>query len=152
MAGTSIDFEIDDRQVRQTLDRLIQAGVDLTDPMREIGEILLQHTQERFARGNSPAGVPWAPLDAKYRRSKRKRKSRGADAILVLDDELRGGLAYDSGADWVELGSNRIYAATHQFGAPDRGIPRRPFLGFSADDHLAIEEILAKYLAEAAGR
>ena len=40
MAGTHIKIDIEGRQVHQTLDRLIQAGVDLTDPMREIGENL----------------------------------------------------------------------------------------------------------------
>ncbi len=90
MAGTSIKIELDDRRINKVLDQLIRAGVSLAEPMAEIGEQLLANTQDRFDAQESPDGVPWAPLSDKYLKSKRKRKSRGADAILVLDDHLHG--------------------------------------------------------------
>jgi len=152
MAGTHIRIELDDRQVRQALDRLLRATRDLSDPMAEIAEVLLENTQKRFERGQAPDGTPWAPLSPKYRRSRRKRRSRGADAILVLDDHLRGELHATSGRDWAEVGSSRIYAATHQFGDPRRNIPARPFLGLDDQDLANIHEILAEYLENATRR
>ncbi len=150
MSGTSIEIDIDDRQVNAALDQLIRAGVSLADPMREIGEEVLASTQDRFDLQQSPDGVPWAPLSEKYLKSKRKRKSRGADAILVLDDHLHGELAYNSGDDWMEITAPQVYAATHQFGDDTRNITARPFLGFSDDDMSTIHGILAEYLDEVA--
>jgi phage virion morphogenesis protein len=152
MAGTYINFDIDidDRQVKATLDRLIRAGVSLVTPMRNIAEELLNSTQDRFDLQQSPDGVPWAPLSEKYLKSKRKRESDGADAILVLEKHLRGELAYNSGDDWMEITAPRVYAATHQFGDDSRNIEARPFLGISDDDMSTIHGILAAYLGEVA--
>lgn len=147
MAGTSIKIELDDQRINQALDQLIRAGVSLAEPLAEIGEQLLANTKDRFETGQSPDGVPWEPLSDRYIKSKRKQKSRGVDAILVLDDHLRGELGYNSGDDWMEITAPQIYAATHQFG---RGkIPARPFLGLSDEDLDYIHEVLAEYLAEA---
>jgi phage virion morphogenesis protein len=150
VAGTSIKIELDDRKVSAVLDRLIRAGVSLAEPMAEIGEQLLVNTQDRFEAQESPDGIPWAPLSEKYLKSQRKRKSRGADAILVLDDHLRGELAYNSGDDWMEITAPQVYAATHQFGDPSRHIEARPFLGFSEDDMDYVHQVLAEYLDETA--
>ena len=47
-------------------------------------------------------------------------------------------------ADWSPTesvaGTNLIYAATHQFGDPDRDIPARPYLGASGEDNRFIVE------------
>ena len=72
------------------------------------------------------------------------------------------------GSDTVAMGSNKKYAATHQFGAsfgrPKKAkalaiptiagvifakkvtLPARPFLGLSADDEGDLRNILADYL------
>ena len=52
-----------------------------------------------------------------------------------------------SGAS-VEVGSNLVYAATHQFGDPDRRIPARPYLGLSADDERDIEALKNRVVAD----
>lgn len=150
MAGTSIKIELDDQRINKVLDQLIRAGVSLAEPMAEIGEQLLANTQDRFDAQESPDGVPWAPLSDKYLKSKRKRKSRGANAILVLDDHLHGEMAYNSGDDWMEITAPQVYAATHQFGDDSRNIEARPFLGFSQDDMDYVHQVLAEYLDETA--
>ena len=146
MAGTSIEIELDDQRINQVLDQLIRAGVSLTKPMADIGDQLLANTKGRFETGQSPNGVPWAPLSDDYIKSKRKRKSGGADAILILDGHLSGEMGLNSGDDWMEITAPQVYAATHQFGRDN--IPARPFLGFSDEDMDYIHQVLAEYLAE----
>ena len=66
---------------------------------------------------------------------------------VVLHSALRGTLAYQVGADWVEVGSPLVYGATHQFG---RGpIPARPYLGLSADDEVDIHDEILDFIEDA---
>lgn len=144
MAGASISVEYDDRAVINALQGLIDAGADMKTAFSDIGEYLRLAHDDRFEAQESPDGTPWEPLNPKYA----ARKKKNADKILILDEFLRDTLAYEADADGVEFGSNRIYAATHQFGADDRGIPARPFLGISDDDEAEILEILRDFLAD----
>lgn len=145
MAGADISIEIDDREVRLAFDRLISAGGNLEPAFRDIGEYLLVSHRRRFENQVDPDGQPWAPLSEDYQA--RKRKNR--DKVLVFEGELFGQLSYDARGDRLEFGSNRIYAATHQFGAPDRGIPARPFLGLSDDDQREILAIIEDHIDRA---
>jgi len=45
MAGASIRIDIDDREVKHALERLLRRTGDLSDPMREIAEVLLGSTR-----------------------------------------------------------------------------------------------------------
>lgn len=142
MAGARVTLEVDDRQVLSVLDRLIERLGDATPALRDIGEALLNSHRRRFEEQTAPDGTPWAPLSPSYQAKKKK----NADKILVLDGSLSGLLTYQVSPDGLELGTNRIYGATHQFGDPARNIPARPFLGLSADDRAKVLEIFSKYL------
>ena len=113
MAGARIRIEIDDAQARAALDRLAKAGTDLTPAMKEIGETLINSTRQRFFDHEAPDGTPWAPLTETTRR----RKTRNVSLILTEEGTLRGGIAYQAGADSVLVGSPDVRAGTHQFGA-----------------------------------
>lgn len=145
MAGAQISIEADVSDVLATLSALQAAAGNTQGLWQDAGEYLLQSHRERFDRAETADGQPWAPLSARYQR----RKKRRADQILVLDAFLRDQLAYHASADGLDLGSNRIYAATHQFGAEDRGIPARPFLGLSDDDRAEILELAKQHLSAA---
>ncbi len=161
-----INIQLDDRRLRRALAETIEAGRDLSPAMRNIGELLLNSTRERFDTQRSPEGVPWAPLSETTRR----RKRRNVDKILTERGHLRGTIAHRAGRDFVEVGSSRVHASTHQFGAkkgafggvrtslPGRSffqpipwgdIPARPFLGVSADDEAAIRTEIADFISGA---
>ena len=155
------NFEFDDRSVLHALNRLVLAGEDMTPGMIRIGEYLLRSTRERFVSKTAPDGSPWAPLsDVTV-----KRKTRGADSILLESGELFQGLNFNAGPDFAEAGSPLAYADTMQhraaqgeFGANSRGgpipwgnIPARPFVGLSNDDREEVEFIIADYIREAFG-
>lgn len=145
MAGARIELDIDDRPVQAALERLLEAGRDLSPALQDIGEYLQLAHDDRFREEVAPDGTPWAPLSPRYRR----RKRRNADKILMLDGFLRDLLRYREDGQTLEFGTARPYGATHQFGDPDRNIPARPFLGISDDDEIEILAILRDHLAEA---
>ena len=88
------------------------------------------------------------------------RKKKNKDKILTEEGHLRRLLSVQAGKDDVEVGSTRIYAGTHQFGArrgayraTTRGAPipwgdilARPFLGVSDGDKKTILKIIQKHL------
>jgi len=76
---------------------------------------------------------------------------------------LMGSISTDHGKDFAEIGTNRVYAPTHQFGAqkgefgtssrggpiPWGDIPARPYLGISPADESDILALARKHLADA---
>jgi hypothetical protein len=65
-----IQIELDDTDLRQALARLQEAVGDLSPVMRQIGELLVDRTRQRFREGKAPDGSAWAPntLEAFMRR------------------------------------------------------------------------------------
>ncbi len=145
MAGASvgIDIQYDTRQIEQALHRLAKAGQSMDMVFADIGEYLLESTKQRFADEVDSDGLPWEPL------SSHTHKDRNADRILLEHGDLMDSLHYNSGADHVELGTNLIYGATHQFGDDSRNIPARPFLGISAADEDTILDLMERHLLDA---
>lgn len=147
MAGITLDFRIDDKQVMRALGELNQRGRDAQPAMAAIGEDLDRATRARFDEQISPSGDPWEPLSDAYR----KRKPQRQDEILVLNGYLRDTNRYDAGPDYLEYGTDRIYGASMHFGDEERGIPERNWLGFSSDDEENAIETLLDYLGEPLG-
>ena len=142
MTGVTLKIDFDDRALRTELARLKRQAETLRPALTAIGEYLLEATEDRFAAQVDPEGRPWAPLSPRYK----KRKRRQQDLILVLDSYLKGTLAKRVSAGRLEIGSNRIYAATHQLGDEGRNIPARPFLGLAGEDKAEILAIIEDHL------
>ena len=151
-----IKIEVQDAELQHGLQALIETGLDLTPVMADIGEALLNSTRQRFSDQISPEGEAWSPLSHVTKARKKKNK----DKILTEEGRLRRLLSVQAGKNYAEVGSTRIYAGTHQFGAergaygttqrgapiPWGNIPARPFLGASDDDKKTILEIIKKHL------
>lgn len=143
MAGASLSFEYETGPAVAFLRRLAEHIDDLSPVLGQMGEYLVDATRDRFDDQAAPDGTPWAPLSEGYAR----RKKKNADKILVLDGILRNTIAYNVGPHDLEVGTNRIYGATHQFGRDQ--IPARPFLGVSAEDDVELLELLREYVETA---
>jgi phage virion morphogenesis protein len=141
MAGARLVIDGSTAPVLAVLNELIRRGQDLREPFAAVGEYLRRSHDERWARGVDAAGDPWADLNPDYQ----ARKPKHADKVLVLEGYLRDSLLYQADADSLEFGTNSIYGATHQFGAEERGIPARPFLGLSDEDEAEILAIFSDY-------
>ena len=138
MAGASVRVRVDDKRVREALDRLVRAGGNMEDALADIGEHLIRSHRDRFARGVDPEGRAWQPLKP----GSRARKRKNADKVLIESGMLMESLHYNVAPDRLEFGTDRIYGATHQFGRPEANIPARPFLGISREDEAEILNII----------
>lgn len=146
----SIKIDIDDRALLRGLARLRAQMGNLTPVFADIGEYLIRETDNRFRDQKAPDGSPWQDLKPATWKRKKNRK------ILTERTRLRGSLAYQAGPDRVEVGTNVVYGAIHQFGGKaGRGgsaeIPTRPFLGINDADRREIGEIVQDYLRRAWG-
>ena len=127
-----------------------------------IGASLVASTEHRFETGTGVDGSPWPE-------SIRAQLTGGK--TLVDTGRLRGSITHNATARMVEVGTNVIYAAIHQFGGdivPKTAkalrfkvggkwamtkkvtIPARPFLGIDEDDEKEIILIGEDWLREAA--
>ena len=152
--NTDTNSELD--QMVSRLDKM--SGLNKAGVMNAIAEGLRTSTQERFRTGTDPEGRRWTP-------SIRAEKGNGN----TLDDsgDLKNSIRAKADATGAAVGTNKIYAATHQFGdertirakkgkylkfqVGDRTvytpsvrvhIPARPFLGISDSDETEIRELL----------
>lgn len=160
---TGVRIEVDDATVKAGLAQLAARGADLRPVLQAIGARLVANTLGRFEDGRDPAGVPW-------KRSARAKRQAGQ--TLIDSGRLRSSITFRlPSATSLEVGTNVVYAAVHQFGATIRPkakkalrfnipgvgwrqaaevkIPPRPFLGFSADDFDDVSDILARHLRAA---
>jgi len=158
MAGASITLTIDDSQVQRALRGIAAIGRSPAQLLGAISVGLVRNTQDRFDEETAPDGSRWVALNPLYASGKRRPGIlRESGMSGGLQDSISGEVQGHS----VIVGSNKIYAAVHQFGATitPRGakalhfmmggqkivarsvtIPARPYLGLSARDEETIQE------------
>lgn len=167
----SITISVDDKAITDALHELQSKVIDLRPVLIDIGEILLNSTEDRFEQGVDPTGKPWVTLQPWYQEDKKKNKGK----ILLLEGKLYSSLAIKVSDDAVSVGTNVPYAAIHQFGGVIRPkkakflavggfdsdgkakggakhvtIPARPFLGVNDEDkdfilHAVLDHIAAAW-------
>lgn len=113
MAGVSLSITIKDQGIKRLLSDIQRRMGDLTPAMKIIGQIVRTSIVRNFEKGGRPS--KWAPLSPA---TLARRKGR---AKILMDRGMGGGLAgsiHDrADRDSVTVGTNKIYAAVHQFGA-----------------------------------
>ncbi|MDC7787976.1 phage virion morphogenesis protein [Rhodoplanes sp. TEM] len=166
MAGATLETTIDDAVVLKAFAALQRLMTDTTPVLRAIGTGLVENTHTRFEEARDPQGNAWAALNPDYAPLKR---GPGTLRESAMRGGLMGSITFRAARDSVEVGTNKIYAAVHQFGAtiePVKAshlvfrlasglqfrdsvtIPARPFLGISKAD----EETIADTIADAIDR
>ncbi|MGE4545832.1 MAG: phage virion morphogenesis protein [Pedobacter sp.] len=178
MAGAQqiFDGSFDDDAVQKRLRDIERAAGDLTPAMKNIGEHMLQSTEENFRTETGPDGQPWQDVSPATRARKRHQK------VLTESGHLRGTVNYRANRKSVRVGTNAPYAEPHQFGFDgivqvpqqnrlvkqafgkklkhpvwatvgafsfEQHIPQREFLGIGRDDTAEIVSILEDHFAGA---
>lgn len=138
------------------LSEMEAASSDLTPLMDNIGALMEQTTRDRIESTNvAPDGTPWPQS---------LRASEDGGPTLFDSGRLAASITHIAGRTSVEIGSNLIYAGTHQEGAtivPKSAdvlsfrlpngqfvqvdqvtIPARPFLGLSTEDEQDIDALV----------
>jgi phage virion morphogenesis protein len=143
MAGAKIHLDYDASTTIAALDyvssRLDSDGRQLL--LSHIGEYMVGSTRDRAARQVDPDGRRWRALSPAYARWKQKK--RPGVPILKFDNHMIGDqftFQLDGDAA-VDIGTNAIYGAKHQFGPP-----ARVWLGVSDEDDEEIVLITRDHL------
>ena len=148
-----LDFTFSDT-LTPALDRARKAALDFTPVMGAIADYMRSTTVLRFETETGPTGAKWQP-------SQRALEEGGL--TLTKSGELKLSMTADSDATSAITGTNKIYAAIHQFGGTIRPrtsralrtpfgprasvtMPAREFLGFSPDDVTEIEAMLGDHI------
>lgn len=165
MAGAAIEITANDKKVTELLERIRKKLGDLTPAMKIIGSTVRASVIRNFEKSGRPS--KWK----KHSRLTEKRRGKGAK--ILMGQGLAGGLAasinYKADKDNVKIGTNKIYAAVHQFGAkkgsfgtvaanikahtrkmklPWGDIPARPFLVVQKEDWGEVTEALIEFLLD----
>ena len=170
MTGASIGIRLQDEGFADGLARLAALGASSGPLMHAIGVGLVEAVHKRFERAQDPDGHPWKPLSPAYAEGK-----RGAGILrgAAMQGGLMGSITFAAGPGSVRVGSNKVYAAIHQFGgaivpkgsrplrfhlgkrvvfARKVTIPARPYLGFGPAERLVVTEALETELRQAMGQ
>lgn len=144
--------------LKEAMERAAKKMANHKELLLLCGEVIIDGTLQRFQDEEAPDGTKWAP-------------TRRGGKILTDTAGLRSSIDSAVALDSVYVGTNKKYAAPHQFGAtikpkkgkylkfktPDGGwvsvrqvtIPQRAFLGISEKDKEALAETMNDYLADA---
>lgn len=149
---SKVDIQFTNGTVLQVLNSLLDKLDDLSEPMNDIAAVLESATEGAFAAEADPTtGQAWVSLSDTYLKANPKRQ--GGKILQASAGGLAASVTADSGDFWASIGSNKIYAAIHQFGGTDdmpagpAGIPARPYLGVSREDEQSMLGFLAAYLS-----
>jgi phage gpG-like protein len=114
--------------VRDAFDAGLETG------LVELHSSVLKAVLRNMARGQDALGNSWEPIKASTLQSRKVRTS--STAPLVDTGDLRGDIASTSEVNTSELtaviGTTKKYGKTHELGAPEAGIPRRPIFAPAA--------------------
>lgn len=141
MTGAAVRMDLaQDPRVARYLDRLAQFDVE---PLLEgLGAEVESQTRRRIQSDKaSPSGEPWDGWSEAYAETRHSGQS-----LLQSLGPLLNSISYQVQGDSVLVGSPLIYAATHNFGDPKRGIPQREFLGVEGQDFEDLIGICEDYL------
>ena len=129
MSGIAGKFDVTGlQQLNAAVSRL--ANVDSTQILTAMGSLIEQQTKDRIeTQKQSPTYGAWDDWSPGYEATR-----HGNHSLLRNNGDLLDSIQYTVTGGEAEIGTNLIYAKTHQFGDEDRNIPERRFLGVSEND------------------
>lgn len=163
----SIRLDGDVRKLMKKLSHL--ENVDIKGASLTLAEALRTSTRERFKEQKSPEGKPW---------TKSIRATREGGTTLTDSAGLKNSIKSTADGSGFAVGTNKVYARTHQFGEKGRKVtiraktskglvfqvggrwirkkqvtvnikvPERPFLGISEEDMREIKGTLEDIISE----
>lgn len=149
MAGVQLRVDLERQDLSELAARLRRLGGSLRGPLAAAGELLRSQAVEAFETEASPGGTAW---------SESGRAAREGGQTLSDTGDLKNSLDTAVFPDRVEVGSNKVYSAIHQFGgeAGPRSrrvmLPARPFLPDAASvDQGELEAIFERHIRRVLG-
>lgn len=146
MAGTAITITTNADKVADGIYAIAKRCGSALPAMQIIGATVESSVVKNFQAGGRPDG--WTPLSPVT-----LAKKKGGSILIGKGHAggLMGSISYQASDDYVIVGTNKVYAAIHQFGGmAGRGrkvkIPKREFLLVQDEDWDEIRDELADYI------
>lgn len=143
--------------LQQRLDRVKRMALSgESDPMLiRIAEKMKTAVDQNFQKGQDPYGNRWARLSINSTLLNRR-----GDKPLRDTGALQRSVTYAAGNGFAKVGTNTIYAPTHQYGAkkgsygnmtnkspiPWGDIPARPFFGINDKNRALYKKMILDYI------
>lgn len=136
MTGVTLEVNTKDLdRIQRRLNRL--AGFSAAQLLADIGGHVESSTRRRIGQEKvGPGRQRWASWSPAYAATR-----HAGQSLLQGEGDLLDSISSLVIGDTVEVGSNLVYAATHQFGDDSRSIPARPYLGLSSEDVSGIDRL-----------
>lgn len=161
MSGVALRYDLAMDGALRAFGDLASRAASTRPLMDAIGVYLQSETRMRFEDQVGPDGVAWRPS---------QRAIEQAGQTLVDTGRLRDSITHLAEDGAVEVGTDVLYGAIHQFGgrieprtasalrfrigerwvtAGRVDMPARPYLGLAPEDEPAIAELVGAYLLDA---
>lgn len=143
MSGESITITADTSALDRLQDQLRKLSAwQSSNLLDNVGAIVESQTRRRISdEKTAPDGTSWAPWSERYAKTRNANQSLLVSQGYMLDTLLHQSV----GRSDVEIGSNKVYAPTHQAGSSR--IPERPFLGLSRSNEDEVVSVVEDWLA-----
>lgn len=127
------------KDIEKGLKELAENAKNKRKILRELGHTVVNYIDETFETEGKHIGNKWVDWSDYYKKVRQK-MGRGEGGILSREGELRESIDYSVNGDSVIIGTNKVYAAIHNFGSDgenkkgiDMNIPKRTFMEFTDD-------------------
>ena len=127
---------LNDHLVMTSMEHMSEKGMNLTEPLNDIGRLLVESTHTTIDEEGRPEH--WPPPAADY-----------GHPLLYDTGDLYQSIWYTTeGGNSVRVDDGVSYAHFQQLGT--KTLPPRPFLMIQQEDYLEVENILATHLTPGA--
>lgn len=145
MLSKQFEYKINDKLIIKFLKDCHKQLDDLSPLMKTARVIMKKVVDDNFETEGKATGEKWQEWSDSWKK-KRIKLGRGSGKILTLDGELRRSIHAKSGSNFALVGTNKEYAALHNFGGSkilkrNKTMPKREFMRF---DDYALDELHAE--------
>jgi phage virion morphogenesis protein len=136
--------------IEADMKKLLASNANPGDVMKAISLRMRAMQVNHFRDQKDSQGTAWPALKPATiaRRMKRAVKGSGTFQILVSTGDLRNSINQSSGRDFAITGTNKVYAAVHEFGFSERNIPQRQFIFLNREEADELRKFLNNKLIE----
>ena len=142
MAKSGLTLKVDFKDRDGFLPMLKKATLANTSRIMRLVSLRMRKMQiDHFAQQKDSRGRSWKPLEKSTLKARRTGGKSGRSGKILQDDGLlKNSIVASSTADKAEVGTNKIYAATHQFGRD--AIPAREFIYISDSEGTVLAKMI----------
>lgn len=138
---------VDDKSLQKRLAEIGKRAKDCSQFTKTASIRMHGDVMKHFQTESAPDGK-WHRWSAKYAAA--RARGRGGNKILQDTGQLRGSIGFSNTSKTASVGTNLVYAPTHQYGDSARNIPKREFLWVSPALFQDIAVRFTKFISEGA--